>query len=358
MRIAFLGAADSPHVIKWVNVLTAKGHQIVLYSMPNQRDELQEITDKASVIYLPYAEAAGGLKKNIPVIKKAMNEGEFRAVAAFDLLTYGFMAAKAKVSHLLVISTGLDVVQGLRLGKKRTLLKAIKGAAAVAATAPNVITRIKDIYRKDMQYFVTPFGVDMDEFRKFEVPRADAFTFGSLKRLELYNHVEYVLEAFAKFREQCDAPSLLRVVGGGHLAGELEERANSLGIADHVEFLGYVRNTDMPQVINTLDVAVQMPDDECLGISGIEAMACEVPVVSSDTNGAAEYILNGVTGYLVKTGNVDRCTECMMDLYNSPRQRERMGFQGREDVKEKYNLPKCVAEFEEALQAASGSRVN
>lgn len=358
MRIAFLGAANSPHVIKWVNVLTERGHDIVLYSMPNQKDEMQEITANASVIYLPYTEAAGGLKKNIPVIKKDMNEGDFRAVAAFDLLTYGFMAAKAKVQHLLVVSTGLDVVNGLRAGKKRTLLKAVKGAAAVAATAPNVITRIQEIYKKDCAYFVTPFGVNMEKFRKRDVPRSDAFTFGSLKRLEYYNHVEYVLEAFAKFRQQCDGPSLLRVVGTGQLLGELEQKASSLGIRDNVEFLGYVRNADMPDVINTLDVAVQMPDDECLGISGIEAMACEVPVVSSDTNGASEYILNGVTGFLVKIGNVDRCCECMVDLYNNPKQREKMGFDGRKDVEEQYNLPKCVDEFEDALQAASGSRVN
>lgn len=358
MRIAFLGAADSPHVIKWVNVLSEKGHDIVLYSMPNQQDKLQEITDKASVIYLPYAEAAGGLKKNIPVIRKAMQDESFRVAAAFDLLTYGFMAAKAKVDHLLLVSTGLDVTNGLRAGKKRILIRAIKGAVAVAATAPNVITRIKEFYKKDCEYFVTPFGVNMETFRKFDVPRSEAFTFGSLKRLEYYNHVEYVLEAFAKFRQKCGVQSLLRVVGSGDLLDELEAKAASLGIKDNVEFLGYVRNADMPKVINTLDVAVQMPDDECLGISGIEAMACEVPVVSSDTNGASEYILNGVTGYLVKVGNVERCSDCMVDLYNSPKQRETMGFQGREDVKEKYNLPKCVAEFEEALQAASGSRVN
>lgn len=358
MRIAFFGAADSPHVIKWVNVLTERGHEIVLYSMPNQQDTQKEITPNADVVYLQYPEADSGLRKNIPIIKKAVRDGSFKVSAAFDLLTYGFMASKAKLPNLLAVSTGSDVINGMRAGKKGVLVKALKGAAAVAATAPNVVTRLKDIFKKDKEYFVTPFGVDMEKFKKIEVPRSEAFTFGSLKRIVYYNHVEYVLEAYAKFCEKCDGPSKLRVLGNGDLHEDLKKKAEELGISDRVDFVGYVRNAYMPEFINTLDVAVQMPEDECLGVSAIESMACEVPVVSSDTDGASEYILNGVTGFLVKVGNTDRCCECMVDLFENPQLREQMGFQGRQDVMEQYNLPKCINKFEEALQAASGTRVN
>lgn len=358
MRIAFLGAADSPHVIKWVNVLTERGHEVVLYSMPNQKDTLKQITSRASVIYLPYTEAAGGLKKNIPDIKKAVKDGDFRAVAAFDLLTYGYMAVKGKVDHLLAVVSGPEVINGLKAGRKGNIAKVIKGADAVAVPAPNVIARLKEIYKKDKEYFVTPCGVDMEKFCKKDVPRSDQFTVGSLKRLELWNHVDLVISAFAEFLKLSGESCLLRVVGSGDRLPELEAQAEQLGIKDNVEFLGYVRNEDMPDVINTLDVAVQMPDDEFLGVTGIEAMACEVPVVSSDTNGAAEYILNGVTGYLVKVGNASRCADCILDLYNAPKQREHMGFQGRQDVMEQFSMPKCVDAFMEAMQAVSGTRVN
>lgn len=358
MKIVFLGAASSPHVIKWVNALTERGHDITLYSMPNEQDALHEIAEPAKVIYLSVPEAAGGLKKNIAQIKTELGGAEYKAAAAFDMLTYGYMAAKARLAHVLLVSTGLDIVNGLKAGQKGTIKKAVKAAAAVCATAPNVITRIKEVYKKEKEYFVTPFGVDMEKFRKFDVPRSDEITFGSLKRLEYYDHVEYVIEAFAKFCELLGEKARLRVVGSGPALEELEAKAQSLGVADQVEFLGYVRNEDMPGVINTLDISVQMPDDECLGISAIESMACEVPVVSSDTDGASEYILNGVTGFLVKAGNTTRCADCMLDLAQNKALRENMGFHGRQDVMENYSLPQCIDKFEEALQAASGSRVN
>lgn len=358
MRIAVLGDAGSPHVIKWVNALTDAGHELVLYSMPNQRDELGEIRKDVEVVYLPVAEAAGGIKKNAASAKEYISAGNFKATAAFDMLTYGAMAARAKIEHVLLVSTGLDIVNAVKSGQSSKVVKIIAEAAAVCATAPNVITRIKDVYKKDKPYFVTPFGVDMNLFCKKDVPRSDAFTFGSLKSFAFYDHVEYVIEAFGKFCQKTGMKSLLRVVGSGHASGDLHAKVQELGLEDKVEFLGHVRNSDMPGVINTMDVVVQMPEDECLGISGIEAMACEVPVISSDTDGASEYILNGVTGFLVKTGNVEKCSDKMLELAMDTPLRESMGFHSRQDVMELYNLPSCIQKFETALQAASGSRVN
>lgn len=360
MKLGFLGAASSPHVIKWVNALSAKGHAITLYTMPNEQDQLGEISSRVTIVNMPHAEAQGGLRKNVSYLKSAIPDAGYKAVAAFDMLTYGNMAARASLPHVLLVSTGLDIINGMRAGEKSTIQKSVKEAVAVCATAPNVITRIKEVYSKDKDkpFFVTPFGVDMDLFKKKEVSRSSAFTFGSLKRLEYYNHVDDVISAFAEFRNKCGMESLLRVAGNGPAMDDLVAQAKKLGIEENVEFLGYVRNTDMPDVINTLDVAVQMPDDECLGISAIEAMACEVPVVSSETDGASEYILNGVTGYLVRAGNINRCSDRMMKLATHPEEREKMGFDGRRDVMENYSLPECVEKFEEALQAASGSRVN
>ncbi|MBD5560489.1 MAG: glycosyltransferase family 4 protein [Clostridia bacterium] len=357
MNIAVVGAADSPHVIKWVNALAGSGNTVFLYSMPNQKDERGEIHRNVEVVYLAYPEAAGGIKKDAPELRSFIAKEDFQAVAVFDILTYGVMAQRAKLDHVLLVSTGVDVMNGMKAGQKKLLASVIADADAVCATAANVITRMKEICKKDQQYFVTPFGVDMELFRPMKIPRPNAFTFGSLKSLEYYDHVDYVIEAYAKFCEQTGMPSLLRVVGGGPALPDLRALVERLGIADKVEFLGWVRNADMPGVINTLDVVVQMPDEECLGISAIEAMACEVPVISSDTDGASEYILNGVTGFLVKTGNVDRCASKMLELANEKELRESMGFHARQDVMDQYSLQDCLKKFETALQAAAGMRV-
>lgn len=179
--------------------------------------------------------------------------------------------------------------------------------------------------------------------------------FGSLKLLEFGNGVDMVIEAFGKYLEKTTGAATLKIVGGGSLETNLKQKVQSMGIADKVEFLGHVKNDDLPDVIHTMDATVQMNAAEAFGVCGIESMACEVPVVSSDTVGASEYILNGVTGYLVKVNNTDRCCECMMELRNKAAC-EHMGSLARKDIEESFDLEKCVAKYEEALRSI-GARV-
>jgi len=356
MKLAFAAAASSPHTIKWVNAMAGAGHEITLFSMPDHKDEFSEIDEKAKIVYLDVPESQGGTKSNVKQFKALLADTGYEALCAFDMTTYGFMAAKAKAAHVLLVSTGLDVYTCADTGKKSLVKKSVKHADAVCATAPNIITKIKDYYKNEKKYFVTPFGVDMDKFTKRSVPH-DKPCFGSIKFLEPGNGVDAVIEAFAKFLGKYSADATLKVVGSGSYENGLKQKADQLGVADKVEFVGYVKNSDMPGVINTMDAVVQMTKEECFGVSAMEAMACEVPLVASDTYGASEFILNGVTGYLVKPDNLDACADRMMDIIKNNESRERMGHLCREDTLPLYNLPLCVQKFEEAIKSASNGAV-
>ncbi|HBU12015.1 MAG TPA: hypothetical protein DEB31_04610 [Clostridiales bacterium] len=354
MRIAFAAAACSPHTVKWVNAMAGAGHEVVLFTMANHEHVHGEILAEVQTEYLPFTEAQGGVRKNAAALKQKLAGGSFNVLAAIDLSTYGFMAAKANAANVLMVSTGLDVYQAAKTGNKAQVLKSIKHGTAIAATAPNIITKIKELFKKEKKCFVAPFGVDMEKFIKKDVVRDEEVCFGSIKFLEHHNSVDLVLDAFSKFINRAGIPAKLLVVGDGTMESALKQKANSLGIAEKVEFTGYIKNTDMPGVINKIDIVVQMTPEECFGVSGVEAMACEVPLVASDTYGASEYILNGVTGYLVKAGNTDACCDRMIDLAKNAGGRKKMGESCRDDVLPLYNLPDCVKKFEEALRAAAG----
>lgn len=355
MKLVFAAAACSPHTIKWVNAMAGQGHDVALYSMPNHKDEFSEIDENVQVTYLDIPQTQGGVKKNARQFQSLLSGADYNALVAMDMATYGFMAAKARAERVLLVSTGLDVYTCVNTGQKSLVLKSIRHAGAVCATAPNIITKIKEYYKKDQRYFVTPFGVDMDAFKKAPVEH-DKPCFGSIKFLEYGNGVDAVLEAFAKFTNKYDTDAVLKIVGNGLYENDLKQKANQLGIADKVEFVGYIKNADMPSAINSMDAVVQMTKEECFGVSAVEAMACEVPLVASDTYGASEFILNGVTGYLVKPDNTDACADRMMDIIKNKDARERMGKLCREDIESAYNLPLCVEKFEEALKSVA-SRV-
>lgn len=355
MKIAFLAAASSPHTVKWANAFVQE-HDVTVFSLPDQKDEQGELDGKVTVEYLPFSTAQGGYKKNAAELKGKLAAGGFGVVNAFGATTYGFLAAKAKAPNVLLTVLGPDVYAEADRGLKGLVKKSVKHAAGVLAAAPNVITRVKTLYKKEKAYFVAPFGVDTEVFKKLGAEKPeDSMCFGSLKALEYGNGVDHVLDAFAKYLEKTTGAATLKIAGTGSMESSLRQKAQSMGIADKVEFLGHVKNADMTALLATIDVTVQMGDAEAFGVPGIESMACEVPVVASDTVGASEYILNGVTGYLVKIGNVDRCCECMMELRDKAA-REHMGELARGDIKESYELAACREKYEEALRAV-GSRV-
>jgi glycosyltransferase involved in cell wall biosynthesis len=78
----------------------------------------------------------------------------------------------------------------------------------------------------------------------------------------------------------------------------LDELASSLNIADRLEWSGWLDPSSLPDFYRSLDVFVFSSGQEGLGISGIQAMACGVPVVSTKCGGPEDYVIDGVTGKL------------------------------------------------------------
>jgi glycosyltransferase involved in cell wall biosynthesis len=194
----------------------------------------------------------------------------------------------------------------------------------------------------------------MEKFVKKDVKKNDITCVGSIKFLEPGNGVDTVINAFAKMLGKSEAEAVLKIVGAGSQESALKDQVDRLGIGDRVEFTGYIKNGDMPDMINTMDIVVQMTPVECFGVSAVEAMACEVPVVSSDTYGSSEFMLESVTGYLVKSGNEEACANRMAELIKNKSARERMGKMAREDVLPLYSLPECMDKFEKALKSVAG----
>ncbi len=349
MKIAFIAAANSPHTIKWVNALSGTGNEVKLFSLPDHKDSYNEISEKAAVSYLPFSAGQKGFKKNAAQLKAYLEADSFDASAAIGLTDYCFMAMKAGAKKLLPVSTGTDVMDVQQQGGKGQLVKSIKYAGKVLAASGSVISSIKEVYKKEAEYFTVPFGVDTELFKPAKTGFGEPPVFASVKFLERRNNVGLVIEAFGKYLQK-HGDARLKIIGDGSAESELKRKAQDLGVSDKVEFAGYVKNADMPGALSGVDVAVQMTDEECFGVSGIEAMAMGIPLVASDTHGASEYVLNGVTGYLVKRGNTDACADRMADLLKDKASYEKMGSLCRDDIAQNYELSACAEKFIKALK--------
>src|SRR5690606_27303142 len=86
-----------------------------------------------------------------------------------------------------------------------------------------------------------------------------------------------------------------------------EALCRKLNVIDDVRFLGKLEAIE--EVLSVADLFIMPSEKESFGLAALEAMACEVPVVSSNAGGLPELNINGVTGFICKIGDIDDMTE-------------------------------------------------
>jgi L-malate glycosyltransferase len=113
--------------------------------------------------------------------------------------------------------------------------------------------------------------------------------------------VEDVVRVFDKVRKVL--PAKLLMVGDGPERHKTESLCRKLDACNDIHFTGKVRDT--AKFLNIADLFLITSETESFGLSALEAMACSVPVVSTNTGGQPEVNEHGFSGFLSSPGNVD-----------------------------------------------------
>lgn len=116
--------------------------------------------------------------------------------------------------------------------------------------------------------------------------------------------VEDVIHMFNALRKRL--PARLLMIGDGPERQRLQDMCRQSSSCDVIHFLG--KMTRPEEVMASCDLFVLPSESESFGLSALEAMACGVPVVSSDTGGLPEVNIHGVSGLLSPVGDVEAMT--------------------------------------------------
>lgn len=141
--------------------------------------------------------------------------------------------------------------------------------------------------------------LDKDHFRKAIAPNGEKIithtsNFRRVKR------VEDVVEVFRII--SAEMPAKLLLIGDGPQRQMLEDMCRNYNIYDQVRFLG--KQDAIEEILAISDLFIMPSESESFGLAALEAMACEVPVISTNVGGIPELNIHGVTGYLSKVGDV------------------------------------------------------
>ncbi|PLW84344.1 glycosyltransferase family 1 protein [Kineobactrum sediminis] len=187
-------------------------------------------------------------------------------------------------------------------------------------------------------------GIDTEEFRPLpEVTRNPRRLMATASADAPLKGLRYLLQAYAKLLQRYPDLELL-LVSLPEPGGKTERLIARLGIADRIRFVSGISTADMVRYYAESSIAVVPSVYEGFGLPAGEAMACGVPVVSSDGGALPEVV--GDAGVLVPARNADALAEAIAALLEDPLRRATLGLAGRQRILERFSWQVCARDMD------------
>ena len=186
-------------------------------------------------------------------------------------------------------------------------------------------------------------GIDTEVFRPLpEVARRPQRLMATCSADAPLKGTRFLLRAYARLLERYPELELL-LVSKPKPGGKTEKLVNRLGIADRVRFVNGISTEDMVRYYAEATIAVVPSVYEGFGLPAGEAMACGVPVVSTDGGALPEVV--GDAGVIVPARSVDGLGDAIHGLLQDPRRRDELGKMGRQRILDHFCWRVCAREM-------------
>ncbi len=187
------------------------------------------------------------------------------------------------------------------------------------------ITAVSDDLRKDtFDHFkiekeirVIPNFIDLERFRRLNKGHFKTAICPNGEKLIVHTsnfrpvkRIEDVVEVFKNVRSKM--PVKLLLVGDGPERTKIESLCRECSDCEDIRFLGKLEAVE--EVLSVADLFLMPSEKESFGLAALEAMACEVPVISSNAGGLPELNIHGFSGYLSDVGDVNSMTNFALEI--------------------------------------------
>ena len=191
-----------------------------------------------------------------------------------------------------------------------------------------------------------PPGVDTSEFAPGDVPPAEGRHLLFVGRLaDPRKNVEGLFEAYAYLRDRMNDPPPLVLAGRTGPPNTAWKRARALGIRSDITFYKDVSLETLIDLYRTAACYVVSSNEEGLGLTVLEAMACGRPVVSTRCGGPSTIIDDGKTGRLVLTGAPRALADAVQEVLTRPDEANEMGRRNRAHIEQQFSIEASKQRF-------------
>jgi colanic acid/amylovoran biosynthesis glycosyltransferase len=297
--------------------------------------------------------------------------GSRRAIKAF-LLALPFVMGRYDIIHFEFSGIAVAFLDALPLLKPIKLVTSCRGAAEqitplmdnsragqlgqVLKSMDSVHCVSQDMLRTVEKYgldpgkaFINRPAIDLEQFHR-NTPYPNCTTgpyhLVSVSRLHWKKGLEFGILAVKLLLDK-GYEIQYDIIGTGPEEERLRFMIHDLGLAGHVNLLGRLSSAQVQEALEKADIFLLPSLSEGISNSILEAMAMELPVISTKAGGMDEAIFDGQEGFLIPTYNVKLLGEKILSCIKNYDLRQKMGMLGRIRVEQEFNITNQVRKFEE-----------
>jgi len=313
--------------------LAKKGHQVhfISYSQPARLEAFVEnifyhevyIPQYPLFQHAPYETALAG--KIVEIVKS--NHLELLHVHyAIPHASAALMAKqilKEDHIHIPVVTTlhGTDItLVGREASYEPVVTWSINQSDAVTAVSDSLVRDTLKHFSVKRPIRMIPNFIDFERFNKKPRQHFKDLIAPNSERIIVHTsnfrkvkRVEDVVRIFNIIQQK--VPAKLLLIGDGPERSNIEKVCRELHVCDKVTYLG--KQEAIEEILSICDLFILPSESESFGLSALEAMACEVPVISTNTGGLPEVNINGKTGFLSDIGNYEEMAENALSLLSN-----------------------------------------
>ncbi|TQN31770.1 glycosyltransferase involved in cell wall biosynthesis [Haloactinospora alba] len=241
--------------------------------------------------------------------------------------------------------------QGASRGSPGETVETAKQAAMVVTTSTQARQEMRASGVPGERCVMVPYGIDTTLFR----PEGAVCDRGRNQRIVTTGRLGSDKDIDTVVRALAYVPDAELVVAGGPPSSELDDDPDAArirgvaveaGVAERVRLLGWVPHREIPSLLRSADLAVDMARWQPFGLATVEAMACGAPVIASSVGGHLDTMVHGVTGRLIPPADPAALARRIRNLMNDPVARETYGIAAADRAAARYGWPMVAGQLE------------
>jgi len=339
--------------------LAARGHQIhfISYAIPMRLDEY------LGNVFFHEVEMTSYPVFEFPLYTPAL-ASKIVEVARFEKLDlvhahYAIPHAISAVLARQILNNGLKIITilhgtditlvGLEPSYLPVMKFSIEQSDGVTAVSRFLREKTTTNYGIDKEIMVIPNFVDTRKYKRISceeirakfAPKQEKVLV-HISNFRMVKRVPDVVRIFNEVRKK--VASKLIFVGDGPDRSACELLVRELALQEHVKFLG--KQSELVPILSSADLMLMPSQSESFGLSALEAMACEVPVVSSSVGGLPELQVHGETGFIAEIGDIDRMARYAVELLTNDQKHALFSAAARKRAVNFFDIDKIVNQYE------------